>query len=277
MNAYLTEQLRHDDRDRYLLTMFAAADARESLQALYMFNAEVAKIRESVSETMIGCMKLQWWRDVLATIFSGGTPPQGNPVVAGLAAIVPKHGLSRAAFDDLLTARERDLDDEPVRDALDLERYAEGTAVPLNTLALEVLGVTDDVTRNAARHVGIAWALTGILRAVLYHARVNRFLLPSDLMSAQSLTPYDVQERRNAQKIAGVIKQVAQTARAHLEKARTFRDFDRRALSVLLAGTLAEQYLDGFAKVDFDIFDPRHALQRPSIARLMWKALRKKF
>ena len=277
MSAYLADQLRHDDRDHYLLTMFAPVAARDSLQTLYVFNAEVAKIRESVTETMIGRMKLQWWRDVLATIFSGGKPPQGNPLVESLAALISTHKLSRQAFDDLLTARERDLDEEPPQDALDLERYAEGTAAPLNVLALEILGVTDDVTRNAARHVGIAWALTGILRAVLYHARVNRFLLPNDLLSAQSLTAYDVSEKRNAEKVARVIENVAHTARAHLEKARTFRGFDRRGLSVLLAGSLAEQYLNGFAKHDFDIFDPRHALQRPSIAHLMWKAWRNKF
>ena len=277
MNAYLADQLRHDDRDRYLLTMFAPARARASLQALYAFNAEVAKIRESVTETMIGRMKLQWWRDVLATIFSGGKPPQGNPVVEALAAIIPAHGLSRDVFDNLLNARERDLEEEPPRDALDLERYAEGTAAPLNTLALEILGVNDEITRSAARHVGIAWALTGILRAVLYHARVNRFLLPGDLLSAENLTPYDVRERRNAQKIARVIETVAAAARAHLEKARTFRGLDRRALPVLLAGTMAEQYLQGFAKRAFDIFDPRHALQRPSILRLTWRAWRNKF
>ena len=277
MSAYLADQLRHDDRDRYLLTMFAPAAVRDSLQTLYAFNAEVAKIRESVTETMIGRMKLQWWRDVLDTIFSGGKPPQGNPLVEALAAIIPAYKLSRHAFDELLTTRERDLDDAPPQDAMDLERYAEGTGVPLNILALEILGVTDDVTRNAARHVGIAWALTGILRAVLYHARVNRFLLPNDLLREQSLTPYDVQERRNAQKIARVIENVARTARAHLEKARTFRGFDRRALPVLLAGSLAAQYLKGFAKRDFDIFDPRHALQRPSIIGLAWHALRNKF
>ena len=276
MSAYLADQLRHDDRDRYLLTMFAPAAARESLQTLYLFNAEVAKIRESVSETMIGRMKLQWWRDVLTTIFSGGKPPQGNPLVERLAALIPAHNLSRHAFEELLTARERDLDEEPPRDALDLERYAEGTAAPLNLLALEILGVTDEVTRTAARHVGIAWALTGILRAVLYHARVNRFLLPNDLLSAQSLTAYDVQEKRNAEKVARVIENVAQTARAHVAKARTFRGFDRRGMSVLLAGSLAEQYLNGFAKRDFDVFDPRHALQRPSILRLAWYAWRNK-
>src|SRR5262245_20273396 len=106
MSAYLTNQLRHDDRDRYLLTMFAPAGARESLIGRYEFKAEVAKIRESVTETMIGRMKLQWLREVLTTIFSGGKPPQGNPVVEGLATIIPAHGLSRYAFEELLTARE---------------------------------------------------------------------------------------------------------------------------------------------------------------------------
>jgi NADH dehydrogenase [ubiquinone] 1 alpha subcomplex assembly factor 6 len=272
---YLAEQVKRDDRDRYLTALFAPPDVRDSLMALYAFNAEVAKIRESVSELLIGRMKLQWWRDVIAAIYGDGMVPQGNPLVAALERAVRTHGLSRSHFDTLLRARESDLDDEPPQSVFDLERYAEGTSVPLNLLALEILGVGDQAAKDAARHVGIAWALTGMLRAVLFHARVNRFLLPQDLMAAHNLTGHDLHERRNAAKIAAVVKEIAHSAQAHLEKARGYA-IDRKSLPALLSATLADGYLRGLSGRHFDVFDPRHALQRPSVIRLTWAAWRGK-
>ena len=49
--AYL---LRRYDRDRYLLSLFVPAAARASVQAIYAFNYEIARIRETVSEPLLG-------------------------------------------------------------------------------------------------------------------------------------------------------------------------------------------------------------------------------
>src|SRR5690606_5822043 len=152
--------------------------------------AEVAKVRESVSEQLIGRMKLQWWRDVIAAIYDGGTVPKGNPVVEALARIVKRHALARADFDILLDTRERDVGDDAFADVMDLESYAEGTSARLTALAFQVLGVKDEASRAAGRHVGVAWALTGLMRAVLFQARANRVPLPQDLLAGAALTPH---------------------------------------------------------------------------------------
>lgn len=274
--SYIADQVRRDDHDRYLCALFAPTAVREDLFALYAFNAEVAKVRESVSEQLIGRMKLQWWRDVIAAIYEDGRVPQGNPVVEGLARIVKVHTLARADFDTLLDTRERDVGDDVFSDEADLESYADGTSARLTSLALQVLGATDDASRTAGRHVGISWALTGLMRAVLFHARENRVPLPQDLLSGAALTPHDVQERRNAARLGAVIEQVARTARAHLDKARTYK-VDRRALPALLPATLADAYLKGLQRRKYDVFDPRHALQRPAVGRLIWNGLRGRF
>lgn len=272
---YISELVKRDDHDRFLTAVFAPEGPRDGVMALYAFNAEVAKVRESVSENLIGQMKLQWWRDVIAAVYDGGTVPQGNPVVQALAETIPAYGLSRAHFEALLDARARDMADDSPQDAMELEAYAEGTSARLTLLVLEVLGARDAVSMAAGNHVGIAWALTGLLRAVLFHARTNRFLLPQDLMAAENLTSHDLQEQRNAAKIAKVIAQIAQTARAHIAKARAYRkQVDKRALPALLPATLADAYLKGLEKRRFDVFDPRHVLQRPAALRLAWNAWR---
>src|ERR1041385_2992054 len=57
---------RRHDRDRYQTALFAPADRREALFALYAFNYEIARVREIVSEPMLGQIRLQWWREVTA-------------------------------------------------------------------------------------------------------------------------------------------------------------------------------------------------------------------
>jgi phytoene synthase len=276
--SFLADHVRRDDHDRYLCALFAPAALREDLFALYAFNAEVAKVRESVSEQLIGRMKLQWWRDLIGTIYDGRDVPKGNPLVQSLADIVKRHDLAREDFETLLDTRERDLGDEEFADVADLESYADGTSARLTSLALQVLGARDEASRAAGRHVGIAWALTGLMRAVLFHAKANRVPLPQDLLADASLTPHDVQERRNAARLGVVMEQVARTARAHLDKARTHRArIDGRALPALLPATLADSYLEGLQRRKFDVFDPRHALQRPAVGRLIWNGVRGRF
>jgi len=274
--SYLADLVRRDDHDRYLTALMAPSETRNDLFTLYAFNAEVAKVRESVSEVLIGRMKLQWWRDVIAALYEKGNVPQGNPVVEGLARLVEKHALARIDFDTLLDTREHDMGEDMFADVIDLEAYAEGTSARLTSLALQIVGATDPASREAGRHVGIAWALTGLLRAVLFQARANRVPLPQDLLASAALTPHDVQERKNAQRLATVIEQVAKTAQAHLDKARSFR-VERRAVPVLLPATLAEAYLKGLRRRNYDVYDPRHALQRPAVGRLIWNGLRGKF
>ncbi len=287
--GYIADLVAVEDRDRFLTAQFAPIALRDDVLALYAFNTEVAKIRESVSESLLGAMKLQWWRELIATIYDRGpvlssaealsnTPLKGNPVVEALSAAIGRYGLTRAYFEALLGARARDLEEDPPTDILELETYAEGTSANLTWLALEVLGVRDEASRTAGRHVGIAWALTGLLRAVLYHARVNRFLLPADLLAKAALDSHDIKERRNAERVAGVVAEIAGVAKAHIAKARTLRSqVDRRALPALLPAVLADGYLAALSRQKFDVFDPRHGLQRPAVARLIWNGMLKRY
>ena len=171
--SYCAQELRARDRDRFLACLFAPAEQREALFALYAFNLEVAKTAEVVSEPMLGQIRLQWWREALDQAYGAG-PLRKHQVAAPLGAAIRAHGLERADFERLIDAREADLDPAPPADLAGLERYAADTSATLQGLALAILGVADDAAEAAARQVGIAWALTGLLRAVPFHARQKR-------------------------------------------------------------------------------------------------------
>src|SRR5215469_14873091 len=102
--------LRQHDRDRFLTALFAPAERREDLFALYAFNYEVARVREVVTEPLLGRIRLEWWRESLDAIYAGA-PVRRHEVVEPLAAAIRRHGLSREHFDRLIDAREEDLAD----------------------------------------------------------------------------------------------------------------------------------------------------------------------
>src|SRR6516164_4701930 len=169
--------VRRHDRDRYQTVLFAPAARREALFALYAFNYEIARVRESVTQPMLGQMRLQWWRENIAAAFEGGAM-RHHLVVEPLAATIREFGLTRDHFDRLIDARETDLADEPPVSLAALEEYAEATSARLLYLALEVLGVHNSSAGEAARNIGIAFARAGLTRLPRFRART---VIPADV------------------------------------------------------------------------------------------------
>jgi len=265
--------VRKQDHDRFLTALFAPAAQRDSLMALYAFNYEVAKTREMVRESMLGSMRLQWWRDSISAIYEDA-PVRRHEVVEPLAATIREHRLSRVHFDRLIDAREADLADAPPATLAALEAYAEASSVPLVLLALEILGVRDRGCAEAARGVGIGFALAGLLSAVPFHARQRRLYLPADLLAAQKI---DVErtlfEMKPPPALAGIAAEISARAEACLARARKDA-VPRAAIPALLPGIVASRKLARIARAGHDLFAPSlRQVDGMLIARLAVAAL----
>jgi len=276
------DQVRRQDRDRYLTALFAPAERREDLLALYAFNLEVAKTAEVVSEAMVGRIRLQWWREAVAEIYAiDGGRPRAHAVVAPLAQAVERHGLPRAPLDRLIDAREVDLDGEPPADLAALEAYAEGTAASLIALALGVLASPADrgPAAEAAQHLGLAWALTGLARAVPFHARRKRSYLPVDLVREAGLDRTELFELRSSPALTQVVEQIAVHADGHLQAVlRLRKNWPRGARSLRLFAPLAADHLRRLRRAGFDPFDPLVQAERPAaVWRLAWAAFLRRY
>lgn len=175
--------VRRHDPDRFLMTMVLPADRREDLWALYAFNYEIARTREAVTEPLLGRIRLQWWRDEIARLYDGAREgaEQGGGVLPTLAAAIRRRNLPRQDLDALIDAREADLAPAPPPTLAALESYAAATHAPLVRLARLTLGREGD--EAAVRNAAVAYSLTGLLRAVPFHASCRRCLLPADLMA----------------------------------------------------------------------------------------------
>jgi len=244
--TYCLAEVRRHDRDRYLTALFAPAVARPALWPLYAFNLEVAKTREAVSEPILGRIRLEWWREALDGIYAG--TPRQHPVVLALNEAVARYDLSRARLERLIDAREVDLDDAPPRDLAALTAYAEGTAGTLQELVMEALGRRDDPALDAARAIGSAWALVGLIRAVAFHAQAQRQYLPEGLMTelGATLTP--------SAELSAVVERIAAEAARRLAAGRAVRGLPQAVKRGLLVATLADADLADIRRAGNDPF-----------------------
>src|SRR5206468_1070890 len=147
--------------------------------------------------------------------FEGG-PIRPHIVVEPLTAAIRELGLTRAHFDRLIEARETDLDDHPPASLAALEDYAEATSGRLICLALEILGVRDPAAGEAGLHLGIAYALVGLLRAMPLQARAGRQLIPTDIAARIGLAEQDYRTLRGTPALRAASAELAAAASRHL-------------------------------------------------------------
>ncbi len=270
-DQYCSREVRRADPDRWLTTLFAPDARRPGLLALYAFNAEIARAREAVSQPMIGQIRLQWWREAWAGIVAD--QPRNHPVVLALHAHC--RALDQVDVLALIDAREIDMADSPPADMAALLEYAEVSSAPLMRLAAQQLGAT--LPSAVAREAGIAYALTGLLRATPHLVAQKRVMLPAALLGAHGLTPDDMHQRDVSAGLAAVLAEVAEEAGRRLQVARQHR-LPRTTLPAVLPVTLAGLHLRALARQHYDAIAAETAVTplRRQMA-LLWASLRGRF
>lgn len=272
--AYCEALVRAADKDRFLTALYAPAEHRSAVLALYAFNIEIARVREVVRDPLAGEIRLQWWSDVLTG--SGHGDVEANPVAAALTATMMRHGLPVERLLALIAARRFDLYDEPMATLADLESYSEGASAGLIALAAHILATErpSDVDR-LARHVGIAQAITGLLYALPIHAARGQFYLPADVLHRHGAGRAEVIGREATPALRAAISDLRDIARHHLSAAQQIiGDVPPAVLPALLPVALARPMLERMEGAGYDPFAPREI---PPWRRqwLIWRAARR--
>lgn len=271
--SYCARQVRDFDNDRFLTGLFADDAVREDLFTLYAFNLELAKVRETVSEPMIGRMRLQFWRDAVPGLVAGDPP--AHAVAEPLSECVRRAGIPEADLLDLIEARETDMDDVPPANLAALEAYAERTSSSVMAMALRVLG--EDPSRHAAlvRSAGIGLALVGLVRAIPHQSSTGRVTLPANLCADAGLDPSEPHQWPMNPDMSAITGPILTAAEAYISEAREAgRGIDRRALPAFLPLSLAALYLKDLRKQGGD--PGRHAARPPGIRRqltVFWRSM----
>ncbi len=253
--AACAETVKRSDPDRYWATLFAPPQKRPLLFALYAFNHEIARVGEAVREPMLGAIRLQWWREAAEGAAAGN--PRAHDVVRALADVFARTDPPMEMFDTLLAARELDAGADMFKDMAALETYADATAGTLMRLAAAVL---DADIGEGARDLGIAYALTGLLRSIPHHAGRGKIYLPVDMLAAERLSPDEIFAGRGGDRLKAVMYRIALHALEKLASARRF-SIAPSAMAAALPAAPSRAYLKLVTKAGFDPF--RHRAELP--------------
>jgi 15-cis-phytoene synthase len=214
--AYCADLVRTADRDRFIASLFAAAERRGALHALYAFNAEIVRVREAAHAALPGEIRLQWWADVVSG--ERADEARANPVAAALLATVARHGLAAAKLLDLIDAHRFDVYDDAMASVADLEAYGRKTSSALFALAVKVLA---DVEAEAvAEPAGLAYALAGLLRAFPVHAARGQLFVPLELLQRHGAEPHEIFAGRSSPALLSALAALRDLAHLHLDAAR---------------------------------------------------------
>ncbi|MBV8851141.1 MAG: squalene/phytoene synthase family protein [Methylobacteriaceae bacterium] len=212
---YCNTLVHAHDRDRWLATLFAPAETRPHLHALYAFNVEIARIRDVVSDPMPGEIRMQWWTDALEDAARGDV--RAHPVADAFLDTVAKHELLRTDFAALIEARRFDLYDDPMPDMPALIAYCDATSSCLFRAAAQIL--SGERAEKAAHAAGIAYALTGLIRALPAHASRGQCFVPVNLLARLGTSPADVISGQDTSTIRAALAELRTIARNHLMQA----------------------------------------------------------
>ena len=248
--AYCAELVRTADRDRFLSSLFAPAEHRAALHALYAFNVEVARVREVAREPLPGEIRLQWWSEVLRGERAGEA--SANPVASALLTVIERHQLAAPSLTALLDARRFDLYDDPMARLADLEAYARQTSSALLALAAQILaGGEGEVTERVTNPAGVAYAIAGLIRAFPLHAARRQLYVPLELLERHGVEPQDIFAGRSSKNLRATFADLQDVARRHLlaahQQVATLPD---AALPAFLPVALVRSALDRLARCD---------------------------
>lgn len=275
---YCLAQVRRGDRDRYLALLFSAASARDALAAIAAFNLELARATTETSESTLGLIRLQWWREAIEEIRGGGATRR-HPIVSALSAATRRHGLSTSRMLAMIAGKEEDIESEGAPSQAAFDVRADATAANLVRLSLEAVGLNpaEPDLEAASAVVGRAYATAGCMRSVLLDARRRRVRLPAQALAGAGVDLDKLFDLRPQPTLREGLGAIAAKADADLDAARR-RAVPRRARPLTITAKLAALHLERFRQASYDPFDARVIAAPPlDIWRLLWTAMSGRF
>jgi phytoene synthase len=209
--------VREADRDRYLATLFAPAEHRDALYALYAFNVEIARVRDLAREPIPGEIRLQWWREALAGERAGEAA--AHPVAAALLATLSRYGFVATPLLEMIDERTFDLYDEPMATIAALELYAIRTQSPIFAMAAGVLNAGATPSELFTLDASVAFTIGGLLRSLGLHASRRQLYLPQEILDRHQVWPADILAERTSTPLLAALAEVRAISRRHLAAA----------------------------------------------------------
>ncbi|KAK7056769.1 hypothetical protein VNI00_002486 [Paramarasmius palmivorus] len=275
---YCRELVQKHDYESFLISHFFPKELQGGYFALKAFSVELAMVQDNVSNSTLGAMRMQFWRDAVKAI-SEDKPPR-HPIAMALydtsqVANLPPYHLKR-----MIDARDAELQ-VPVHLTTDsLTSHAESTSSTMLYALLSMMSLHSEALSHAASHVGVAQTITTLLRALPFHARHGRMVIPADITSKHGVVQEEVfRNGGQAKGLDDAVFEFATLANDHLITARSmFKEeglegkVPQPAMAVFLAGVPASGILKRLEELNFDVFHPKLQLREWKLPWKIWKS-----
>jgi 15-cis-phytoene synthase len=272
--AFCADLVRTHDFPRYASTLFLGADVRRALLALYAFNAEISRVRDSVSQPIAGEVRMQWWTDMLTGKGHGGV--EGNPVASELLLVIRSFGLSVEPLLRLIEEHQFDLYNDPMPTLAALEGYATETSSALFGLAARIAGPPSPAADHLARHAGLAQGFAQVIASLPRDASHRQLFVPIQLLRAQGSDMEEVFAGKQTPLLRAALDKLIGEAQSHLRTAFSLlAEVSHRIRPVFLPMVLVRRDLERMSRADTDPFAPPLP-SRFSTLWTLWRASRSK-
>jgi phytoene synthase len=255
--SWLIDAVRKEDRDRYLAAMFCPPLRRAAAFGVAAFHAEIAAVRERVSEPQLGHIRLLWWREALERAHAADDA-EAAPLLRLLAMQRVWPDL-RPHLLDLIDAHARVLDEPPLADADSARRRVAGVTAPLAAAFAIAAGLSDWADSPVAGDAALGHGLTVLLRGTASALQRGR-------------SPW-AEHLADPQVRSALALQVADIAEAAIAAATAQRP-PRQAFPLIVPALLARQHLHRLRRVGGDSLDARFSAPSRVTPGLLWAWLR---
>ena len=254
MQGHLTHcaaLVREADRDRYLAALFAPAEHRDALFALYAFDAEISRVRDLAREPMPGDIRLQWWREVLLGQRAGEAV--ANPVAAALLQVLSRYKLSPNQLAELVEAHRFDVYDEPMASRAALQSYAAKTAGAIFDCAARILGAATNLSEDAGQAQILAYVLTLFPR----HSARRQLFVPLEVLGQYGAKPDDIFAMNPTSELRAALAELRLRARRHLARIGAAKaEIPASVWPIFLSLAPLRSLLLAMERDDYDPFHP---------------------
>jgi phytoene synthase len=254
----------------YYSFLFLPAQRRRAITALYAFCREVDDVVDEGLDPQLAAIKLAWWRAEVGNMFAGN--PQ-HPVTKALGALRDEFSITAARLNEIIDGMEMDLNQTRYLDWTGLERYCYRVAGVVGLLAAGIFGYRDARTLEYARHLGIAFQLTNIIRDVGEDARKNRIYLPVEDLQRFKVAAADLLQARESEQFRQLMAFQAERARSYYRQAAAALPAgDRRSQRPgLIMAAIYRALLDEIERDGFRVLTQRTSLTPLRKFWIAWK------
>ena len=217
-NRYCAAFARAHARDQWLAALYANAGARDGLNALASFDAEIRHALTRARDPNLAAIRLAWWREAIAG--DRRDEAAGSPVALALGAAIDAYALPKAWLEAMLDARLQEIAPQDDFNLVAFRAFAdESEGARLRLAARIAAGGQDLDSADAHAPAGMALALIRLLKALPFRAGSAPTLIPADVAARRGGSPTDFDARRATPGVIAACAELRALARDELAEA----------------------------------------------------------